>query len=423
MSQRRRRRRKELKIADEDRLQVVNIERIVSGGYGLAKTKSGKRLLVAGAATGERCTVELEHDYKDYATGTVAEVLESAEGRIEPKCDIFGECGGCQFQHLEYSSQIEVKEEIVRDALLRIGEFKSLKVNPMIPAEDPWAYRNHVRFSTGRLFGDVGFVPRSHRGLVKVTNCDVAVPWINEQIPKIQGHVGTLHQVQLRKSESTNEALISPQINVIREISGQSCYHEELAGFRFRISQSSFFQVNSAQAENLVELVREALPTSGDLLVDAYAGVGTFSVIFSSRFRLVVAIEESAGATKDAEFNTQDFTNIAIRVGKVEDVLPDLGETVDAVILDPPRVGCHPAVLDSIIASAPRSLVYVSCDPATLSRDLKKLVEHGYELEYLTPIDMFPQTAHIECVAKLSFQGVETMDALEEITSPITRIQ
>ena len=423
MSQRRRRRRKELKIADEDRLQVVNIERIVSGGYGLAKTKSGKRLLVAGAATGERCTVELEHDYKDYATGMVAEVLESAEGRIEPKCDIFGECGGCQFQHLEYSSQIEVKEEIVRDALLRIGEFKSLKVNPMIPAEDPWAYRNHVRFSTGRLFGDVGFVPRSHRGLVKVTNCDVAVPWINEQIPKIQGHVGTLHQVQLRKSESTNEALISPQINVIREISGQSCYHEELAGFRFRISQSSFFQVNSAQAENLVELVREALPTSGDLLVDAYAGVGTFSVIFSSRFRLVVAIEESAGATKDAEFNTQDFTNIAIRVGKVEDVLPDLGETVDAVILDPPRVGCHPAVLDSIIASAPRSLVYVSCDPATLSRDLKKLVEHGYELEYLTPIDMFPQTAHIECVAKLSFQGVETMDALEEITSPITRIQ
>jgi len=423
MSQRRRRKRKELEITDEDRLQIVNIERIISGGYGLAKTKNGKRLLVAGAATGERCVVELEHDYKDYATGRVAEVLEFSQDRIDPKCDIFGECGGCQFQHLEYRSQIEAKEEIVRDALLRIGEFKNLKITPMIPAENPWAYRNHVRFSTGRLFGDVGFIPRSHRGLVKVTNCAVAVPWINEQIPKIQGHVGTLHQVQLRKSESTNEALISPQINEIREISGQSFYHEELAGFRFRISQSSFFQVNSAQAENLVELVRKALPASGALLVDAYAGVGTFSVIFSSRFRLVVAIEESVGASKDAEFNAQDFANIAIRVGKVEDVLPDLGESVDAVILDPPRVGCHPAVLDSIIVSAPRCLVYVSCDPATLSRDLKKLVEHGYELEYVTPIDMFPQTAHIECVAKLSFKGVEPLDSLEDITRFTSRIE
>ena len=152
----------------------------------------------------------------------------------------------------------------------------------------------------------------------------------------------------------------------------------------------------------MVKLVRKALPTSGDLLVDAYAGVGTFSVIFSSRFRLVMAIEESVGATKDAEFNTQDFANIAIRVGKVEDVLPDLGESVDAVILDPPRVGCH---------------------PATLSRDLKKLVEHGYELEYVTPIDMFPQTAHIECVAKLSFKGVEPLDSLEDITRFTSRIE
>ena len=129
MSQRRRRKRKELEIADEDRLQIVNIERIISGGYGLAKTKIGKRLLVAGAATGEKCVVEIEHDYKDYATGTVAEVLEFSQDRIDPKCNIFGECGGCQFQHLEYSSQIEAKEEIVRDALLRIGEFGSFKIN------------------------------------------------------------------------------------------------------------------------------------------------------------------------------------------------------------------------------------------------------------------------------------------------------
>ena len=423
MSQRRRRKRKELEIADEDRLQIVNIERIISGGYGLAKTKNGKRLLVAGAATGERCVVELEHDYKDYATSTVAEVLEFSEERIDPNCEIYGECGGCQFQHLTYASQIVAKEGIVRESLHRIGEFENLEINPMIPAENPWAYRNHVRFSTGRLYGDVGFVPRSHRGLVKVDNCPVAVPWINEQIPKIQGLVGGLHQVQLRKSESTNEALISPQIDEIRELSGQSYYHEDLAGFRFRISQSSFFQVNSAQAENLVELVRKALPISGDLLVDAYAGVGTFSVIFSSYFRLVVAIEEAVGATKDAEFNTQNFTNIAIRVGKVEDVLPDLGEPVDAVILDPPRVGCHPVVLDSIIANAPRCLVYVSCDPATLSRDLKKLTQHGYELDHVTPIDMFPQTAHIECVAKLSFKGMKQIDALDEITSSLNKIK
>jgi 23S rRNA (uracil1939-C5)-methyltransferase len=419
MTQRRRRQKKEILISDEDRLQTVVIEQIVAGGYGLTRRSDGKRLLVAGAAVGEKCIVSLEHEYKDYATGIVVEVLTKSTERIDPKCEIFGECGGCQLQHISYKNQILAKEEIVRDTFSRIGEFENPNIYPMVAAVNPWAYRNHVRFSTGKLYGDAGFVPRTRRGLVKVNECPVAVPWINDQIPDLQGKVANLHQVQLRHSDATNESLINPKIEQIQTASGQSFYHEELAGFHFRISQSSFFQVNSMQAENLVRLVSDALPNEAELLVDAYAGVGTFAVIFSSRFRLVVAIEESHGAVKDAEFNVREFPNIGIQKGKVENVLPNLGERADALILDPPRVGCAPAVLDSIILNAPNCLVYVSCDPATLARDLAKLMQNGFRLDYVTPIDMFPQTAHIECVAKLTFSGTRTKDSeyLSRITS------
>ncbi len=397
-----RRRRRRQEIPEGERLQTVRIERIVAGGRGLARLPDGKALMAAFAAPGELVEVEVERIHRDYVEGVVTKVLEPSRSRIEAKCRLFGDCGGCQLQHLEYPAQLAAKEGIVREQLARIGGLPDAPVNPVVGAENPWSYRNHVRFSTGRKFGDAGFIHRRGRGLLTVKRCPIADPWVNATLPRLQGHARGLHQIQLRRNAATESTLIAPAMEVLGDESGQDHYVEELAGRRFRVSASSFFQVNSAQAEKLVQLVEAELPRQGRLLVDAYAGVGTFAAIFAERFERVIAIEESPSAMGDAEVNLDGVENVEFRRAKVEELLPNLAEEPDVVLLDPPRVGCAPEVLDALVTHAPPTIVYVSCNPTTLARDLKRLTGEGYTLERVTPIDMFPQTAHIECVSRLT---------------------
>lgn len=397
-----RRRRRRQEIPEEERLKTVRIERIVAGGRGLARLPDGKALMAAFAAPGELVEVEVERIHRDYVEGVVTNVLEPSRSRIDAKCRLFGDCGGCQLQHLEYPAQLAAKEGIVREQLARIGGLPDAQVNPVVGAENPWSYRNHVRFSTGRKFGDAGFIHRRGRGLLTVKRCPIADPWVNATLPRLQGHARGLHQIQLRRNAATESTLIAPAMEVLGDESGQDHYVEELAGRRFRVSASSFFQVNSAQAEKLVQLVGAELPGQGRLLVDAYAGVGTFAAIFAERFERVIAIEESPSALGDAEVNLEGIESVEFRRAKVEELLPNLAEEPDVVLLDPPRVGCAPEVLDALVAHAPPTIVYVSCNPTTLARDLKRLTGEGYTLERVTPIDMFPQTAHIECVSRLT---------------------
>jgi 23S rRNA (uracil1939-C5)-methyltransferase len=397
-----RRRRRRQEIPEEERLQTVRIERIVAGGRGLARLPDGRALMAAFAAPGELVEVEVERIHKDYVEGVVTNVLEPSRSRVEARCSLFGDCGGCQLQHLEYPAQLAAKEGVVREQLARIGGLPDAPVNPVVGADDPWGYRNHMRFSTGRKFGDAGFIHRRGRRLLKVNKCPIADPWVNAVLPRLQGHARGIHQIQLRRNASTESTLVAPALDILPDESGQDHYVEELAGRRFQVSASSFFQVNSAQAEKLVQLVASELPKQGRLLIDAYAGVGTFAAIFSGRFERIIAIEESPSALRDAEVNLDGIENVEFRRAKVEELLPGLEEEPDIVLLDPPRVGCAPEVLEALVAFAPPTIVYVSCNPTTLARDLRRLTDAGYALEGVTPIDMFPQTAHIECVSRLT---------------------
>jgi 23S rRNA (uracil1939-C5)-methyltransferase len=386
---------------------TVRVESLVFGGAGLAHGPDGRVVFVAFAAPGELVEAQVEREYPDYIQAVTVRVIEASPDRVEAPCPLFGECGGCQLQHMAYPAQLAAKEAVVREQLRRIGRLDDSLVGPIVGAASPWAYRNHLRFSTGKKYGDVGYIGRKGYGLLKVEACPIADPWVNDLLPRLQGRGAGLHQIQVRHSAETDTKLINPVIPGLEAESGQKAYVEELAGHRFDVSASAFFQVNHAQAEQMVRLVGEALPPRGKLLIDGFAGVGTFAVIFADRFERVLAIEESHSAAKDSERNLAQAPNVEMLVGKVEDMLPELEERPDAIVLDPPRPGCAPPVLRAILEFQPSTVVYVSCNPATLARDLRVLVDGGYTLESVTPLDMFPQTGHIECVAKLTIDSTQ----------------
>lgn len=352
---------------------------------------------------GEEAVVELHTERAGVFMGRVVEVLKPSPHRVEAPCRYFGQCGGCNWQHIDYQHQLDLKRHIVREQLRRIGRFADAPVSPTVGADNPWAYRNHIRF-TAKPKGEIGFIQRGTHRFLRIDECLIADPWINALLPKLQGHGAGLHQVAIRRGVNTGDVLVQPDLSAIDPSipAAKKYYEEELLGHRFRISGASFFQTNSPQAERLVRLAQERLALQpGDTLADAYAGVGTFAVILAPYVRRVIAIEESHAAVADAAVNTEGIANIECHEGKVEDVLPGIEETVNALILDPPRQGCHAGALDAALHLRPERIAYVSCDPSTLARDLRLLVDGGYELRDVTPVDMFPQTYHIECVASL----------------------
>ena len=333
----------------------------------------------------------------------VNEVIEPSPDRIAPPCPYFLACTGCQWQHIAYERQLELKRDRVAQALAEYAELRGISVSPTLPSPQMFGYRNHARF-TVRQSGMLGFINRLTRRFVKVEDCALMHPWINEALRALQGKAGETTQLSVRYGVNTGDWLIQPTMHNpdISLPTGQPHYWEQMHDRRLRIASPSFAQVNTAQAERLAILVRDRLQLSGkELLVDAYAGVGTFAILLASSARRVIAIEESSAAVNDAAINTEGIDNLEFVGSKTEDYLDSLEEPPDAVILDPPRVGCHPATLDALIRRKPKRAVYVSCDPDTLARDLAHLVSGGFAITSVEPMDMFPQTYHTECVATL----------------------
>ncbi len=352
---------------------------------------------------GEKVMVEIIRAKGRYPVGKVVEVINPSPHRVSPPCPYFGRCGGCQWQHIDYKYQLELKRQMVEDRLKHIGNFVSPPVSTTLPSPDIWHYRNHARFTVDRQ-GSLGFVRRDNWKFMSIDFCHIMHPWINESLGKLQGRCPGAHQVAMRYGVKTGKSLIQPNVDSFDAPveSGQPFYYEELLGKEFRISSPSFFQVNTLQAERLVEAIKERLDFQGDeFLVDAYAGVGTLAILLSPFVSKVLAIEESSSAIKDALVNNAGIENIEIKEGKAEQVLPTLTQQPAAVILDPPRTGCHRKVLEALIKLDPKKIIYVSCDTTTLSRDLELLCRAQYHLQEVLPVDMFPHTRHIECVAHL----------------------
>ena len=368
----------------------------------------GDTINVFGGIPGEEVEVRIiryKRRRKEYVSAIVTGVLKPSPHRVAPPCPYFGPCTGCQWQHIDYAHQLHLKQVAVLEQLRQYAGLEHVPVSPTTPSPDVLNYRNHARF-TVRAEGSVGFINRITRKFVRVDECMLMDPEINSTLSALQGRCQETTQVSIRYGVNTGERIVQPTLHSvdISVPSGQSHYREKLLGRPLRIASPSFFQVNTRQAEQMASLVGSRLGLGGDeLLVDAYAGVGTFAILFASRVRRVIAIEESSAAVKDAAVNTLGIENLEFIEGKTEDVLNTLDERPDAVILDPPRVGCHPDVLQALISQAPDRVVYISCSPETLARDLDVLAQGGFHVAMVEPIDMFPQTYHVECVATLTF--------------------
>jgi 23S rRNA (uracil1939-C5)-methyltransferase len=348
----------------------------------------------------------------------ITEIHEASPLRVPAPCPVFGTCGGCQLQHMRYEAQLDWKLEIVRRLLLDSG-FVDPPLLPTVPCDDPWHYRNHMRFSVNRS-GQAGLTARGTHHVLPLTECPIAHEQINRALKIVIQHVNSRPQLLIRCGAASGQMLMQPEPapEVAQELAAagldlrSETMEEILAGETFRIRPSSFFQTNTAQAEKMARMVLGGLLARGEqsgnaskqlTIVDAYCGVGTFALLLARHASRVIAIEESASAIKDAQWNLRGASNIEILKGKVEDLLPELEARVDGLVIDPPRAGCQPVVLDALIRHPVARIVYVSCDPATLARDLNILcrLHPTYRLRSVQPLDMFPQTAHIECVAVL----------------------
>ena len=431
---------------------VVTIESLTNEGQGVARV-DGFAVFVVGALAGEEVKAHVIKVSSSFAIAKAVEILSPSPDRVRPACPVFSQCGGCTLWHLSYPAQLRQKQQWVQDALTRLGGFSSVPMQQIMGMEAPTRYRNKGSFPFGAVGNGVVFgfyAERSHR-LVPFSDCliqderivDAArrvAAWANAcGIPvydETTGEGQLRHVVarttaegelmivvvtkgQLKKKDDLLSFLEDvdsvwhnenpKQTNVVfgekfTPLSGKQALTEVIGGKRFSVSPQSFLQINRVQTQTLYQTAREFLAAKpSETIVDAYCGVGTISLLLAGDCARVIGIEQVAPAIEDAKANAKanGITNAEFLCGNVEDVLPRLfaeGNAIDAIVLDPPRKGCEEAALAAIAKSSANRVVYVSCNPATLARDCKYLSEHGFSLSAVRPVDMFPQTCHVETV-------------------------
>lgn len=382
---------------------TLTIEKLVYGGAGLARVE-GRVFMAPYVLPGEEVVI------RDGKPVKLHEVLTPSPLRVEAKCPIFGWCGGCDYQHMDYAEQLRQKPAILRETLARIGRLTPPDEIDVV-AGDPWGYRNRVQLHSTP--DGIGFYAAGSHSVVPAEECPISSPAINAALRQLRGMrkerpwPGFLRSIELFSNETeTMVNVLETQKPLSKSFfewcasripgaDGSEQMHRA-AGFDFRVGHASFFQVNRLLLDELIGLA--AQDDGGATAWDLYAGVGLFSVPLSRKFERVTSVENIAGAVRDLEFNAPAVK--AVRSG-VEPFLAAQTETPDFVLADPPRMGLGKTVTTELVRLRPRRLTVVSCDPATLARDLRALIDGGYEVAEMTMIDLFPQTFHIETVTRL----------------------
>ncbi|MBN1580442.1 MAG: 23S rRNA (uracil(1939)-C(5))-methyltransferase RlmD [Anaerolineae bacterium] len=401
---------------------------MANGGQALGRHE-GQIIFVPGAIPGETVRARIVQAHKRWSLAELVSVLQPSPHRIEPPCPYYGRCGGCHFQHIDYEAQLDYKRLVVIEQLQRLGHIEDPEVAPTIGMAEPWFWRNHAQFSVNES-GRLGFQSIRSHDVVPIDQCLLLHPLLDELHEALDLDWPELKRLSLRAGIRTGERMCifetkddsAPELEVDFPIScvfwpssgadvilvGHGSYHEMLRGKTFRVSAQSFFQVNTEQAEVMLDVIEQFIEPEGqDTLLDVYCGVGALSLTMQDQVGRIIGIEENPSAVQDAIVNANMYTgpdpdsneNLTFIQASAEEILPELDERITKMILDPPRKGCKPEALNQMIRLAPSHIVYVSCDPTTLARDAVQLCKNGYELIQVQPVDMFPQTFHIETVS------------------------
>lgn len=439
----------------------VEFEDLTHDGAGVAKV-DGYPIFVQGGLPGEKANIKVIKVNKGYGIGRLVDLLERSHFRVDIAREDSHKYGGCQLQHISYEGQLKFKENQVRQVLTRIGKLEDVKVHPVLGMEHPWHYRNKAQVPVGEKDGKLisgFFKPRSHEivdtneSLIQIPEVDEAIQTVKEICSELgvkayneETHKGDLRHIMARYGKQTGELMVviitrtpdfsnknkivdeivkrvpkvksivhninSKRTNVImgdktKVLWGSEVIYDYIGDVKFAISALSFYQVNPDQTKVLYDKTLEYAGLAGnETVIDAYCGIGTISLFLAQKAKKVYGVEIVHEAIEDAKRNAElnDISNAEFAVGKAEEVIPnwyEQGVRPDVLVVDPPRKGCDEALLQTIIEMKPKKVVYVSCNPATLARDLRILEDGGYKTLEVQPVDMFPQTTHVECVSQI----------------------
>ena len=449
----------------QDEILKVAITDLSNTGDGVGRWED-RVVFVPNTVPGDEMRVKMTKVKATHGFGIPAGIIKPSPDRVRAACIVADKCGGCQWQQVSYEKQLEAKHHLVVDTLVRIGKLSvggpdGVQVDPVMGAAKQLGYRNKATYPLGlsqMQAVQAGYYRKGSHRLVNLNQCPVQDDRLDPLLAEVKqdiqdrgwkiyderSHKGHLKHLSLRVGQRTGQILLtlisrSVKLKGIHEqaeqwmarypnvvgvlvnlnwkrtnaifgpdtycIAGQPYLEEEFAGLTFHIQPSTFFQVNTTQAERLLEQIKTELALTGEeTLVDAYCGVGTFTLPLARRVKQCIGLEAFIESVKQAEENAalNKIENVAFKIGDVAELMPQLEATPDILLIDPPRKGCEPAVLEAMIALKPERIVYISCNPATLARDLQVLCETGgYQLTRVQPADFFPQTSHVECAAFL----------------------
>lgn len=446
----------------KNEMVTLKIEDCGVDGEGIGKA-DGFTIFVKDAVIGDVVTAKIMKARKNYGYGRLMEVLTPSPDRVEPACAFARQCGGCQLQALSYEKQLAFKEKKVRGHLEHIGGFTDLPMEPIIGMEQPWHYRNKAQFPVGRnREGRIvtGFYAGRTHSIIENRDCVLGMPVNREVLDRVISHMekygiepydemtgkGLVRHILIRYGYYTGEVMVCLVVNgnqipeekqliaSLREIPGMTSIMlninrkrtnvilgehicrlwgppyitDRIGNLRYQISPLSFYQVNSFQTQKLYEKALEYADLTGEETVwDLYCGIGTISLFLAQKAKFVRGVEIIPAAIENARDNAKlnGISNVEFFVGKAEEVLPEEyeknGVYADVIVVDPPRKGCDQQLLETMVLMKPQRIVYVSCDSATLARDLRYLCDRGYELTRICPVDQFAQTVHVETVVRL----------------------